>query len=151
MLWNGLVIERHVEPPVKGPGNRRARIGHGWRTVVDDMTDGGTRLGIRTRLGTGASNPAGRVGEPNVLSDAAIPNRLSSEVARPANVSTLVQAPTARPVTPGVLRSSSGPTAPVPVDPEPTGRRPLTFQTLIVIGFVLLTLFRLLSQFLDGR
>jgi hypothetical protein len=111
------------------------------------MSEDRRRLGIRTRLGTGAANPAGRVGEPNVLSDAAMPNRLSSEVARPANVSTLTDGPAARLAGPGYLRPG---TVPIPVEPQPTGRRAPTLSTLLVVGFVVLTIARLAGQFLEG-
>ena len=111
------------------------------------MSEERRRLGIRTRLGTGAANPAGRVGEPNVLSDAATPNRLSSEVARPANVSTLTDSPAARLAAPGYLRPG---TTPIPVEPPSTGRRAPTLSTLLVVGFVVLTIARLGGQFLEG-
>ena len=111
------------------------------------MSEDRRRLGIRTRLGTGAANLAGRVGEPNVLSDAATPNRLSSEVARPANVSTLTDGPAGRPAAPGYLRPV---TIPIPVEPQPTGRRAPTLSTLLVVGFVVLTIARLAGQLLEG-
>ena len=111
------------------------------------MSENNRLRGIRTRLGTGPANPAGRVGEPNVLTGAAVPNRLSTEVARPVNVSTLAQAPTVR----RAGTAGSQPIAvPVDVQDAPRGRRAPTLQTIIVIGFIIVTLFRLASQFLGG-
>ena len=111
------------------------------------MTDDTKRRGIRTRFGTGASNPAGQVGQPNVLTGAATPNRLSSEVARPVNVSTVTQAPTTRLAATTTVRPGATPFDP---DAPPTGRRAPTLQTLIVIGFLVLTGVRLAGQFLEG-
>lgn len=111
------------------------------------MSDNNKLRGIRTRLGTGLANPAGRVGEPNVLTGAAVPNRLSSEVARPVNVSTLAQAPTVRRA--GTVARRPG-AVPVDVEEAPRGRRAPTLQTIIVLGFVVLTAIRLASQFLGG-
>jgi hypothetical protein len=112
------------------------------------MRDNSKLRGIRTRLGTGSANPAGRVGEPNVLTGAAVPNRLSSEVARPVNVSTLTQAPTVRRA--GTVATRPG-VAPADLQEAPRGRRAPALQTIIVIGFIVLTAIRLASQFLgDG-
>lgn len=111
------------------------------------MSDNTKLRGIRTRLGTGPANPAGRVGEPNVLTGAAVPNRLSSEVARPVNVSTLAQAPTVRRA--GTVAPRPG-AVPTDLQEAPRGRRAPALQTIIVIGFIVVTAIRLASQFLGG-
>ncbi|MEO5703769.1 MAG: hypothetical protein ABIZ52_03630 [Candidatus Limnocylindrales bacterium] len=79
----------------------------------------------------------GRVGEPNVLSDAARPNELSGTVTRPANIQV-----GAREGSESWL--STGATA-----PKPRIRLP-SFGTLIFFGFLALTGFRLLNEFVDG-
>lgn len=78
-----------------------------------------------------------QVGEPNVLSDAATPNQLSGMVARPANVQT------------GTREGSESWRATGTTTPRSGVRLP-SFGTLIFLGFLAITGFRLFGEFVDG-
>jgi hypothetical protein len=90
----------------------------------------------RVRL-TGPVRPARRVGEPNVLSDAAVPNTLSTSPAPPAR---------AQPATRSGSESwlATGTAAPA------AGRRLPSFGTLIFLVFLAITGFRLFGEFIRG-
>lgn len=110
------------------------------------MSEGRRRRGIPGTLGPGAlgidTQPRrGRVGEPNVLSDAAIPNQLSTEVVRPTSVRTSVLSGTREAIPAGM------PSGTVTAKRR-TGIPSLT--TLLFLGFVALTAFRLFGQFVDS-
>jgi hypothetical protein len=79
----------------------------------------------------------GRVGEPNVLSDAATPNQLSGMVTRPANVET------------GTRAGSESWLATGAAAQKPRVRLP-SFGTLIFLGFLAITGFRLFAGFVQG-
>jgi hypothetical protein len=97
------------------------------------MTDDPRR---RIRL-TRPVKPARRVGEPNVLSDAAVPNRLSTMPERPTGVQVA-----ARPATE---------TWPATGTATPKARMRLpSFGTIIFLGFPAITAFRLFGQFVGG-
>jgi hypothetical protein len=87
-------------------------------------------------LGAGLPGPARRapqkVGDPNVLSDAATPNRLSSEAGRPRSVPIgTLEAPTWTPPTVATPRRS---------------RRIPSLSTVLFVGFVVFTAIRFLGQ-----
>ena len=121
------------------------------------MSDDDRQQGLRGRLGRGKGPQSRRVGAPNVLSGAAVPNQLSDQAKRPAAVTMgtrpevqTVLAPN-RPVPAG-----SAPATPVPgrtlpeSDAPPGGRRLPALPTLIFLGFVGLTAFRIVGEFLEG-
>jgi hypothetical protein len=88
----------------------------------------------RRRIRGGA---AGRVGEPNVLSNAATPNALTGMVSRPTGVQIGTREGPA-------TWLSSGTSAPR------SGVRLPSFGTLIFLGFLAITGFRLLGEFAQG-
>jgi hypothetical protein len=106
------------------------------------------RRGISGRNGPGPARPR-RAGEPNVLSDAATPNVLST--------------PAARPLAPAVNRSASpGTGSPAVVSPANQGwlatgqpapaprvRLP-SFGTLIFLGFLAITAIRVIGEVASG-
>lgn len=91
------------------------------------MTENRRRGRIRVRA-------AGRVGDPNVLSNAATPNELSGMAAGPASVK----------VGANIRTSQTAPAAPR------SGVRLPSFGTLLFLGFLLLTGLRLLGEFAQG-
>lgn len=78
-----------------------------------------------------------RVGEPNVLSDAATPNQLSGMAARPVNVQTGTRQGTDSGLPTGTAAPRSGVRLP-------------SFGTLIFLGFLAITGFRLFGEFVGG-
>lgn len=115
------------------------------------MSESRRPRGILNTLGTGKLGARGqarpaRVGDPNVLSDAAIPNRLSTEAVRPTST--------------GGRTSDTAP-GPLPAIPRPApgalpgstqGRRLRipSLSTLIFLGFVAITAFRIFGEFAEG-
>ena len=121
------------------------------------MTDDDRQQGLGGRLGRGKGPQSRRVGAPNVLSGAAVPNQLSNQAKAPAPVA-MGTRPDVQ-VVPGASRPvPAGPPAssPVPVrtapesDAPPGGRRLPALPTLIFLGFVGLTAFRIVGEFLEG-
>lgn len=101
--------------------------------------DDDSRQGIRARMRPGRAERPRKAGEPNVLTGAAVPNQLSGLTTQPANVTTGTR-PGAQP-------------APVPArttPATPAGRQLPAIPTLIFLGFVGLTAFRMLGQVLEG-
>jgi hypothetical protein len=92
---------------------------------------------VRGQSGATAFARPRQVGQPNVLSDAAAPNRLSTQTARPAAV--LIG-----PAAAGQARASS-PARPIGTTAARRGFR-ISLSTLIFLGFVLLTLFRIIGE-----
>lgn len=90
------------------------------------------------RRGRILGRPAGRVGEPNVLSDAATPNQLSGIVTRPPNVQI------------GAREGSETWLATGAAAPARSGVRLPSFGTVIFLGFLAITGFRLLGEFVQG-
>jgi hypothetical protein len=119
------------------------------------MNDDDRQQGLRGRIRPGRPQPARRVGEPNVLTGAAVPNQLSGQTGQPANVTTGTRpgAPRAQPVP---VQASAAPATPardrvIPQGETPAGGRQLpAIPTLIFLGFVGLTAFRMLGQFLES-
>ena len=102
------------------------------------MDENGRRRGIPGPLyavepGPGRKTRRAKPGDPNVLSDAATPNRLSSEVARPTGI----LGGTREPV-PGSLR-------PVGTAARPLRRAP-SLTTLLFFGFLAFTALRFAGQ-----
>ena len=88
----------------------------------------------RRRIRGGA---AGRVGEPNVLSNAAAPNTLSGQTTRPLGVQMGTREGADGWLTTGITARRSGVRLP-------------SFGTLIFLGFLAITGFRLLGEFAEG-
>jgi len=102
-----------------------------------DMNDGPARRGAN-RSTLGPSSRLGGVSRPNVLSDAAQPNRLSTQTGRPAPILTGRPTVASRPAArqPGIAPSSAGGQFERPARPR------LSVSTLIFFGFIALTIFR---------
>lgn len=117
--------------------------------------DDDSRQGIRGRIRPGRTQRPRRVGEPNVLSGAAVPNQLSGQTGRPANVTTgpspgAQPAPVAARAVPGT-QAAPAPGRVIPQsDAPPAGRQLPAVPTLIFLAFVGLTAFRMLGQVLEG-
>jgi hypothetical protein len=92
-----------------------------------------------------------RVGEPNVLSDQAIPNRLST-MGPPASAAGARRPPRPAQAGPGMTRRRTGTSAPSQpaTDDAPPAQRLPSFGTVLFIAFLLLTIFRLISSFLSN-
>jgi hypothetical protein len=93
--------------------------------------------------------PPRRVGEPNVLSDQAIPNRLSTSTKSASAPSTPVPVP----VRPAAARptTATGRPAEAPADDEaPRRRRVPSLSTLIFVGFLVFTAARFLNNMGEG-
>ncbi len=101
------------------------------------MSDDSRRPGVRGRSGTSASARPTLVGQPNVLSDSATPNRLSTQTARPAAL--LVGRAAAGPA------RTSTPAAPIGTTTRRRGIR-LSLSTLIFLGFLILTVLRIIGE-----
>ncbi len=121
------------------------------------MTDDDREPGIRGRLRPGKQARPRRAGEPNVLTGAAVPNQLSNEAKRPPAVAPAVRAggeATPMPAQPAPARPVLAPDAPgreVPRSDAPVGGRRLpALPTLIFLGFVGLTAFRIVGEVLEG-
>lgn len=116
------------------------------------MTDDDRQQGIRGRIRPGRSQRVRRVGEPNVLTGAAVPNQLSSQAGQSRTVRIGARAGS-QPV-PASARAAAESPAPGRVirdgDAPPGGRRLPAIPTLIFLGFVALTAVRLIGQVLDG-
>lgn len=117
------------------------------------MTDG---RGRRNRLVLGQGRAlAQRVGEPNVLSNAARPNLLSSEVRSVTGALPGSRGWTGQTAPPVQRRSNAMATTPIAVPTQRAGqarRRTglLSLQTVIFFGFVIFTAFRFLGQMGGG-
>jgi hypothetical protein len=98
-------------------------------------TSGDDRRG-RVRL-TGPARPTRLVGEPNVLSDAAVPNTLATPISRPTRV---------QPAT----RAAGESRLPTDAGAQTARVRLPSFGTVIFLGFLAVTAFRLFGQFIDG-
>jgi len=102
------------------------------------MDENGRRRGSPDPLYAVEPGPArratrGKLGDPNVLSDAATPNRLSSEVARPTGV-----LGGTRDAVPGSLRPAGSAAR--------ARRRTPSFTTLLFFGFLVFTALRFAGQ-----
>lgn len=84
-------------------------------------------------LGSGRRARPQKVGDPNVLSDAATPNRLSTEAVRPKSV----------PI--GTREAVPGWTPPAGTAPQRSRRIP-SLSTVLFVGFVIFTAIRFLGQ-----
>jgi hypothetical protein len=111
------------------------------------MSDDGRRRGFRDRRDTGAPGQAGSVPRPNVLSDASAPNRLSTETAPNAGGSGGTQAR----VTPasGPQVNSRGTVVTAGARAERARVRLPGLSTLIFLGFVALTAFRVVGEWVE--
>lgn len=115
------------------------------------MSDEGRRQGFRGGPGEGTSSGApvraGSVPQPNVLSDASAPNRLSTETAPNAGGRGGTQAS----VTPasGPQVNSRGSAVPAVLGPSRARLRLPGLSTLIFLGFVALTAFRIFGEFVE--
>ena len=111
------------------------------------------RRRLRGGSGFGSAARRGRVGEPNVLSNAATPNVLSNMAPPPTLIAPGLAAPT--------VQTRSGPD-PGPANPsgegwlgsgrtatKPRGR--LSFSTLLFLGFLALTAVRAIGEFVDDQ
>jgi hypothetical protein len=123
------------------------------------MSDDSRIGGVRGRLRPQANGPA-KVGDPNVLTGEAKPNRLSNETApsKPIAVSASTLSTQARPGTSQTTQATQAtpprtwtPSAPrpqpIPVQADEPARRRISLPTLIFLGFLALTGFRLLNEF----
>ena len=116
------------------------------------MTDDDGQQGIRARIRPGRTKRVRRVGEPNVLTGAAVPNQLSGQTGQPANVTKgtrpgMQQAPVVARAAP----ATAAPDRAIPRSDAPPGGRQLpAVPTLIFLAFVGLTAFRFLGQVLEG-
>ncbi len=125
------------------------------------MTDD-DRQGLRDRLRPGKPARTRRAGEPNVLTGAATPNQLSGQGTRAPDVRTGTSAGAeAAPVAVRPVTSPPAAVNPMPASPAPGrsipqsdapagGRRLPAIPTLIFLGFLGLTAFRLFGEFLEG-
>ena len=96
---------------------------------------------------------ARRVGEPNVLSDQATPNRLST-LGTPGSSKLPAMAPTgpaARPATARPTIATGRPARPAEDDAGPRQRRLPSLSTLLFIGFLVFTAARFLSNIGAGN
>ncbi len=111
------------------------------------MSDDGRRRELRGRRESGGPARAGSVPQPNVLSDAATPNRLSMENAPNAGGLGGTQAS----VTParGPQVNSRGNAVPAGVATERPRVRLPGLSTLIFLGFVVVTAFRIVGEFVE--
>jgi hypothetical protein len=111
------------------------------------MNDDGRRRGLRGTRDSGAPAQAGSVPRPNVLSDASPPNRLSTETAPNAGGLGGTQAS----VTPasGPQVNSRGSVVPSDVGTGQARLRLPGLSTLIFVGFVALTAFRIVGEFIE--
>ena len=118
------------------------------------MNDDGRQRGILARRSSGARPRSGSVPQPNVLSDASTPNRLSSDSARAAGAlrgtqANATQATAPRPASP---TASSGPLVVPSAGATPRSRSGLpSLSTLIFLGFLALTGFRIFGEFVEGN
>lgn len=127
---------------------------YGSRAMADDDR----QQGLRGRLTGGRSAGKRPVGAPNVLSGASVPNQLSNQAKQPAPVAIGTRPASEAmpaPARPGPAGPASAPsTAPgrtMPQSDAPAGGRRLpALPTLIFLGFVGLTAFRLVGEFLEG-
>jgi hypothetical protein len=92
-----------------------------------------------------------RVGEPNVLSNQAMPNRLSTmgtgaRSASPKRAPATGTASGAEPVTAGPTASTGRPAPPSTGGAAPRARRSLTVNSLIFIGFLVFTVMRFINS-----
>lgn len=116
------------------------------------MTDDDRQQGFRGRIRPGRPQRVRKVGEPNVLSGAAVPNQLSSQAKQPESV-TADTRPGAHlvPVSVRPAPASPAPGRAFPESDAPSGGRRLpAIPTLVFLAFVALTAFRLLGQVLGG-
>lgn len=120
------------------------------------MNDDDRQQGLRGRIRPGRPQRERRVGEPNVLSGAAVPNQLSGQAKQPVNVTTGPRPggqPRAQPASVPVRAAPANPARDraIPEGDAPAGGRQLpAIPTLIFLGFVGLTAFRMLGQVLEG-
>jgi hypothetical protein len=101
------------------------------------MSEDGRGSGIGRVRRLGALPRIRRVGEPNVLSDAATPNQLSTQISAPPAVRGGRREGPANALVTGEVAA------------RPRSRFPAA-TTLIFLGFVALTAFRLVNEFADG-
>lgn len=113
------------------------------------MRERSRRRGLPGGVGRAAPRPR-RVGEPNVLSDASTPNVLSTQAGRPQPlVIRPVQGDTTARAAAPVPQANRGWLATGQAVPAPRIRLP-SFGTLLFVGFVAITAFRLLGEFTSG-
>ena len=110
------------------------------------MSDDGRRRRLRGRRDAGAPVQAGSVPQPNVLSDASPPNRLSTETA--PNVGGLGGTGASVTPTTGPQVNSRGTVVPAGVS-DRQGLRLPGVSTLIFLGFVALTAFRIVGEWVE--
>lgn len=111
------------------------------------MSDDGSRRGFRGRRDAGATVRSATEPQPNVLSDASPPNRLSTETSPNAGG----QGGTQVSVTPtsGPQVNSRGSAVPAGVRTERARVRLPGVSTLIFLGFVALTAFRIVGEWVE--
>lgn len=118
------------------------------------MSSDERQRGVLNRLGSRARLRPGRVGEPNVLSGAAVPNRLSDQAEPPKRVQVSASGGAA-PAPVSVPRRSAPPVQasmalPADLDAPQAGRRLPALPTIIFLGFAVLTAVRLFGEFSES-
>lgn len=107
------------------------------------------RRGVPGGIGMPAARPR-RVGEPNVLSDAATPNVLSTQTGRPRRLAVRpAPAGTFAGMGPALQANQAWPATTQPM-PMSRGVRLPSFGTLLFLGFIAVTAFRLVGEFASG-
>src|SRR5688500_11894590 len=143
-MWSLNRSRRDLSTPLPQRG-----LGARWRRVAAGMSDDGRRRGLRGSRDAGAQVRAGSGPRPNVLSDASPPNRLSTETSPNAGGQGGTQASVIPASGPQV--NSRGAVVPVGERSARPGVRLPGVSTLIFLGFVALTAFRIVGEWVEDN